>query len=41
VEFAGRAPSASPASGYMHQHLIEQKRLVEEGLGLIPNSQTL
>ncbi|NND92383.1 MAG: 2-oxoglutarate dehydrogenase E1 component [Granulosicoccus sp.] len=40
VEFAGRAPSASPASGYMNQHLIEQKRLVEEGLGLIPNSQT-
>lgn len=40
VEFAGRAPSASPASGYMNQHQIEQKRLVEEGLGLIPNSQT-
>ncbi len=40
VEFVGRAPSASPASGYMSQHLIEQKRLVEEGLGLIPNSQT-
>ncbi len=40
VEFAGRAPSASPASGYMNQHLIEQKRLVEEALGLIPNSQT-
>ncbi|ASJ76677.1 2-oxoglutarate dehydrogenase E1 component [Granulosicoccus antarcticus] len=40
VEFAGRAPSASPASGYMSQHLIEQKRLVEEGLGLIPNSQS-
>lgn len=41
VEFAGRAPSASPASGYMNQHLIEQKRLVEEGLGIIPNSQAL
>ena len=40
VEFAGRSPSASPASGYMSQHLIEQKRLVEECLGLIPNSQT-
>ena len=40
VEFAGRAPSASPASGYMSQHQIEQKRLVEEGLGLIPNSQS-
>ncbi|MFK7995168.1 MAG: 2-oxoglutarate dehydrogenase E1 component [Granulosicoccus sp.] len=41
VEFAGRAPSASPASGYMNQHLIEQKRLVEEALGVIPNSQSL
>lgn len=41
VEFAGRAPSASPASGYMNQHLIEQKRLVEEALGVIPNSQAL
>ncbi len=40
LEFAGRSPSASPASGYMSQHLIEQKRLVEECLGLIPNSQT-
>jgi len=40
VEFAGRSPSASPASGYMSQHLIEQKRLVEEALGLSPNSQT-
>ena len=40
LEFAGRAPSASPASGYMNQHLIEQKRLVEEALGVIPNSQT-
>jgi len=40
LEFAGRSPSASPATGYMRQHLIEQKRLVEECLGLIPNSQT-
>ena len=40
LEFAGRSPSASPASGYMSQHQIEQKRLVEECLGLIPNSQT-
>lgn len=40
VEFAGRVPSASPASGYMNQHLIEQKRLVEEALGVIANSQT-
>ena len=41
VEFAGRAPSASPASGYMNQHLIEQKRLIDEALGVIPNSQSL
>ncbi len=40
VEFAGRLPSASPATGYNNQHVIEQKRLVEEALGLIPNSQT-
>ncbi len=39
VEFVGRVPSASPASGYMNQHLIEQKRLVDEALGVIPNSQ--
>jgi len=41
VEFVGRESSASPASGYMNQHLIEQKRLVEEPLGVIPNSQML
>jgi len=35
VEFCGRAPSASPASGYMSQHLREQKQLVQEALGLI------
>jgi len=40
VEFVGRMPSASPAGGYMNQHLIEQKQLVEEAIGLIPNSQT-
>ena len=40
VEFVGRRPSASPASGYMNQHLIEQKRLVEEALGMTPNSQS-
>ncbi len=39
VEYAGRLPSASPASGYNNQHVIEQKQLVEEALGLIPNSQ--
>jgi len=40
VEFAGRKPSASPASGYMSQHLLEQKRLVQEALGIIENSQS-
>jgi len=40
VEFAGRKPSASPATGYMKQHLIEQKRLVQEALGAVENSQT-
>lgn len=40
VEFAGRAPSASPATGHNSQHLIEQKRLVQEALGVIDNSQT-
>ena len=39
VEFVGRVPSASPASGYMNQHLIEQKRLIDEALGIAPNSQ--
>ncbi len=39
IEFAGRGPSASPASGYHNQHVIEQKRLVEEALGITPNSQ--
>ena len=40
VEFAGRAPSASPASGYMNQHLIEQKQLIDEALAVVPNSQS-
>lgn len=39
MEFAGRTPSASPASGYHSQHVIEQKRLVDEALGIIANSQ--
>ncbi|PID63063.1 MAG: 2-oxoglutarate dehydrogenase E1 component [Gammaproteobacteria bacterium] len=38
VEFVGREPSASPASGYFGQHQIEQKRLVHQALGLEPNS---
>lgn len=41
VEFVGRMPSASPASGYMSQHLAEQKQLVQEALGLVANSQSL
>lgn len=39
IEFAGRTPSASPASGYHNQHVIEQKRLVDEALAIIDNSQ--
>jgi len=39
IEFAGRAPSASPASGYHNQHVIEQKRLVDEALAIVTNSQ--
>ena len=39
IEFCGRAPSASPASGYHNQHVIEQKRLVDEALGIVENSQ--
>jgi len=39
IEFAGRAPSASPASGYHNQHVIEQKRLVDEALAIVENSQ--
>ena len=37
VEFAGREPSASPASGYMSEHLKQQKRLVQQALGLVEN----
>jgi len=39
VEFAGRMPSASPAVGYADEHAEQQRRLVDEALGLIPNSQ--
>jgi len=39
IEFAGRGPSASPASGYHNQHVIEQKRLVDEALAIVANSQ--
>ncbi len=41
IAFAGRAPSASPASGYHNQHVIEQKQLVDEALAIIENSQSL
>lgn len=40
VEFAGRPSSASPAVGYADEHLRQQKLLVREALGLVPNSQT-
>lgn len=39
VEFAGRPPSASPAVGYANEHQLQQKKLVEEALGLTKNSQ--
>jgi len=39
VEFAGRAPSASPAAGYSSDHIAQQKLLVQEALGQVPNSQ--
>lgn len=34
VSYAGREPSASPAVGYANAHAKEQKRLVEQALGL-------
>ena len=39
VEFAGRMPSASPAVGYANAHQEQQKKLVQEALGMVPNSQ--
>ena len=39
VEFCGRPPSASPAVGYANEHQLQQKKLVDEALGLIENSQ--
>ncbi|MBX2823573.1 MAG: 2-oxoglutarate dehydrogenase E1 component, partial [Gammaproteobacteria bacterium] len=39
VEFAGRMPSASPAVGYADEHQAQQAQLVDEALGLVPNSQ--
>ncbi len=37
VEYAGRMPSASPASGYMSAHLKQQKTLVQQALGTLEN----
>ncbi len=34
LEFAGRAPSAAAAAGYMSTHVEEQNRLVAEALGI-------
>lgn len=39
VEFCGRPPSASPAVGYANEHQIQQKKLVDEALGIVENSQ--
>jgi len=39
LEFAGRAPSASPAVGYHDTHQAEQSQLVKEALGIEPNKQ--
>ncbi|MBX2836512.1 MAG: 2-oxoglutarate dehydrogenase E1 component [Gammaproteobacteria bacterium] len=39
VEFAGRMPSASPAAGYANDHIAQQKLLIQEALGQVPNSQ--
>lgn len=39
LEYAGRGPSASTAVGYANLHLQEQAKLVDEALGLTPNSQ--
>lgn len=39
LEFAGRAPSASPAVGYPDTHQEEQALLVKEALGIVPNRQ--
>jgi len=39
LEYAGRGPSASSAIGYANLHMQEQAKLVEEALGIVPNSQ--
>jgi 2-oxoglutarate dehydrogenase E1 component len=33
LRYVGRAPQASPADGYLHLHLKEQKRIVATALG--------
>jgi 2-oxoglutarate dehydrogenase E1 component len=35
ISYAGREASASPAAGYAALHLAQQKKLIEEALGLI------
>ena len=34
LRYAGRKPSASPAVGYYQVHIEQQKRLVEQALGI-------
>lgn len=33
ITFVGRPESASPASGYLKEHLVEQKKIVQQALG--------
>jgi 2-oxoglutarate dehydrogenase E1 component len=32
VEYIGRAPAASPATGYLKKHLAQQKEIIEKVL---------
>ena len=32
VEYIGREPAASPASGYLHKHLAQQKEILDKVL---------
>ncbi|HEX6550225.1 MAG TPA: 2-oxoglutarate dehydrogenase E1 component, partial [Gammaproteobacteria bacterium] len=36
LSYAGRAASASPAAGYAQLHVIQQKELIQEALGMNP-----
>jgi len=40
LEYAGRQPSASPASGYASVHNQQQRTLVEQALGVIDNDSS-